>query len=118
MFSKRVRAAGFDVRFFPTPEIEHYDRNAFRDVIRHQYEFGRHHIALLQADGGLKSLCFKPGVGLLLFPAFLIALPLYVIAGCALNVWPWVKADRRHLIQWPAIQLMWMMKGIAFIEAV
>lgn len=116
-FSRRVRAAGQRIVFSPTIEIAHADREAFADVVRHQYEFGRHHYYVGHVDLGLGALCFRGWYRVLFACGFVFALPLYAAAGCWLNMRPWLRHDPRSALYWPLLQAFWLMKGVAVLEA-
>jgi len=116
-FSRRVRAAGQHIVFSPTIEIEHADRNAFADVLRHQYEFGRHHYYVGHVDAGLGRFCFRPWYRALFLCCFAVGLPLYALYGCWLNMRPWLRHDVRRAAYWPLLQLFWLAKGVAVLEA-
>lgn len=116
MLSRRVRAAGYRIHFSPKPKIIHQDREKFVDVLRHQYEFGRHHYFVLHADRGLGRIALHPAYRLAFFPAFLIVSPIYVMAGFLLNLRPWIGCKAPMLRASPAILAIWCIKAFAVLE--
>ncbi len=117
-FSNRVRNAGYRIMFSPVPEIAHKDRETFSAVLKHQYEFGRHHFYTSHMSRDLTHLCFNPLYRMVFGLGFVIGLPVYAAWGCFLNMRPWLKHDRRNLLYWPLLQVFWLVKGIAVLEAI
>jgi hypothetical protein len=116
-FSRRVRAAGHHILFSPAAEVSHFDRTTFGAMLCHQLSFGRHHYYLGHVDFGLGALCFRPWYRAAFVPAFVLALPLYAVAGCFLNIWPLLQQNRRNAVYWPLIQAVWLLKGFAVLQA-
>lgn len=116
-FSRAVRSAGHHLVFVPDAEIGHLDRNSFVDFLSHQYRFGRHHYFLGHIDLGLGDVCFKTWYRLLFLAGFVVVMPLYAFAGCLLNIRPVIAINRRAIVYWPLMQAVWLVKGIAVLEA-
>ncbi len=116
-FSRRVLKAGFEGILAPFPEILHADRERFLAFLRHQYEFGRHHYWIVHSDRGMGELCLQPLYRLVTAPLFVLAMPLYAVLGCYLNIRPWLRFDWRNSVYWPLLQCVWLVKGIAFLES-
>ena len=116
-FSRKVRAAGYSILFSPRVEINHRDREGFVDFVKHQYEFGRHHYVILHRKFGLDGICFNPLYRLIFTPAFVLALPVYSVLGCWLNMVPWIRRDPLNALYWPPLQAIWLVKGVAMLES-
>jgi len=116
-FSRKVRAAGYSILFSPRVEISHRDRENFVDFVKHQYEFGRHHYVISHRDFGLGGICFNPIYRLIFTLAFVLALPVYSVLGCWLNILPWIRRDPLNAIYWPPLQAIWLVKGVAMLES-
>jgi len=102
--------------FSSAPKVFHQDREAFIDVFKHHYAWG-HHQYFIQLGGDISPRCFHPLYRGLFALIFLPLIPLFALVGAILNSKVlWVQ-QRKDLLFFPLIYLLWLGKGCAAVEA-
>lgn len=102
--------------FSSSPRVYHDDRDSFLDVVRHHYEWG-HHQYFVQLGGDLSSRCFERWYRLLFVVVFAPLLPVFALLASLVNSKPLFLAERRRLLFFPLIYMLWLGKGVAILEA-
>ena len=113
---REFRRTGQRVLFSPTPLLIHHDRDTFRGVVWHHYQYG-HHQYFVQLGGDLSPRCFHPLYRAAFVVAFAPLLPLYALMGSVLNVLPWLRRRPWYALWYPLMYLMWVGKSVAVLEA-
>jgi GT2 family glycosyltransferase len=113
---RELRRRGESVRFARTPLIVHHDRETFRGLLWHHYQYGQHQY-FVQLGGDMSPRCFHPAYRLAFVLAFLPLLPLYALAGSVLNLAPWLLRHPGYLAWYPLMYLLWTAKGVAVLES-
>jgi hypothetical protein len=67
---------------------------------------------------GMTRLCFTPLYRLIFGLIFVVGLPFYSVLGCFLNIRPWLRHNPLSVVYWPLMQLIWLVKGFAVLEAI
>ncbi len=113
---RELRRAGRRVLLSPTPRIVHRDRESFRGLLWHHYQYGQHQY-FVQLGGDLSPRCFHPAYRAAFVLAFLPILPLFALAGSVLNLVPWLRQHPSYARYYPFMYLLWLGKGVAVLES-
>lgn len=113
---RELRKLRKGVYFSSTPRIFHQDRETFADVFKHHYAWGRHQY-FIQLGGDISPRCFNALYRGLFILVFLPLIPLFALAGSALNSKALWARERKGLWLYPFIYLLWLGKGFAVVEA-
>jgi len=112
---RELRKLKKGVFFSAVPKIFHRDRETFRDVFRHHYAWG-HHQYFIQLGGDISPRCFNPLYRGIFTLIFLPLIPLFALAGSLLNSKSLWACQRKDLLFYPLIYLLWLGKGCAVVE--
>ena len=110
-FLKRLQQTGRKIRYVTTPTVEHQDRTALRQVLRHQYRWATHTYTVRFGHLGLGTT-----LRLALACVFLIGIPFFGLAGSAINIYPWLKRHPGYAIYWPVLVGVYMFKGMGIVS--
>lgn len=113
---RELRRQGQSVRFSPRPRIVHHDRETFRGLLWHHYQYGQHQY-FVQLGGDLSPRCFRLPYRIAFVLAFLPLLPLFALAGSVLNLAPWLRAHPAYVAWYPLMYALWLAKGVAVLES-
>jgi glycosyltransferase involved in cell wall biosynthesis len=116
LLTRELRHAGHRLVRSPTPRAIHRDRETFRGLLWHHYQYGHHHY-FVQLGRDLSPRCFHPVYRAAFVLAFAPCVPLFALAGSILNVAPWLRQRPSYVLFYPLMYLLWLAKGIAVIES-
>lgn len=104
------------VYFSSTPTVFHQDRETMVDVFKHHYAWG-HHQYFIQLGSDLSPRCFNPLYRGIFVLVFFHLIPWFALAGSILNSKALWVGQRKDLVFYPFIYLLWLAKGAAVLEA-
>ena len=113
---RELRRNGASIRFSPTPRVIHHDRETWRGVLWHHYQYGQHQY-FVQLGDDMAPRCFRLAYRTVFVVAFLPLLPLFALAGSALNLAPWLRAHPSYVAWYPLMYALWAAKGVAVLES-
>lgn len=113
---RELRRGGACILFSPAPVIEHRDRETLRGVLWHHYQYGQHQY-FVQFGGGFAPRCLSRAYRAAFVLAFLPVLPLFAVAGSALNLAPWLPHRPVYALAYPFMLLLWLAKGVAILQS-
>ena len=85
-------------------------------MLWHHYQYGQHQY-FVQLGGDIAPRCFHLAYRTLFVLAFLPLLPLFALAGSALNLAPWLRTHPSYLAWYPLMYALWAAKGVAVLES-
>lgn len=110
---KALRRKGQKILFSPEPKIHHSDREDMRAFLNHQMRWAIHTYAVRFGYTRPRRL-----LRIFLFAGFLLALPLFALYASWLNIRPWLSADMRYAAYWPAVLLVFVLKGVGVLVGI
>lgn len=113
---RELRRTGQRVWFSPTPRIIHHDRETWRGVLWHHYQYGQHQY-FVQLGGDFAPRCLRPAYRAAFVPVFLSVLPLFALVGSLLNLAPWLRTRPSYLAWYPVMYALWLVKGVAVLQS-
>lgn len=116
LFIRELRRNGERVFFSHSPRIVHHDRETFRGVLWHHYQYGQHQY-FVQLGDHLAPRCFDPLYRLAFTLLFAPLVPIFALAGSALNLAPWLRTRPSYVACYPFLYLLWLAKGIAVLQS-
>jgi glycosyltransferase involved in cell wall biosynthesis len=116
LLTRELRRTGHRLLLSPTPRIVHHDRETFRGVLWHHYQYG-HHQYFVQLGSDFAPRCFHPVYRAAFVLAFVPCVPLFALLGSVLNVMPWVRQNPRYALFYPFMYFLWLAKGVAVLES-
>ena len=111
-FNRRLSAMGARMLFSSAPLVFHHDREKFRAFIAHQYRWAVHTYVVRCGN------CHNLAVRLLIAMAFVPLLPAYALAASVVNVRPLLSVSARYMLWWPALFILYALKGVGVIEGI
>jgi len=112
-FIKQLLKLKQKILFFPTPLVQHYDRETFCSFIHHQYCWGLH--AYRVRYEGIDHILSRG----LLVCLFIPSIPLFAGVATAVNVIPWFKISlRKSLAYLIPLYFLYILKGIAVAHGI
>ena len=93
--------------------IHHSDRENMKAFLNHQMRWAIHTYAVRFGYTRPKRL-----LRVFLFASFLLALPLFALYASWLNIQPWLSTDKRYVAYWPAVLLVFVLKGIGVLVGI
>jgi glycosyltransferase involved in cell wall biosynthesis len=107
-FIKRLLNLEQRILYFPTPVVQHYDREAFRSFIYHQYCWGLH--AYRVRYEGTDHVLFR----FMFVCVFTPAIPLFAAAATVINLIPWIRTSPiKSLVYVVPLYILYLLKGLA-----
>lgn len=110
---KSLRRQGQKILFTPEPMIYHSDRENIKAFLNHQMRWAIHTYAVRFGYARPRRL-----LRVFLFASFLLALPLFALYASWLNIQPWLSTDKRYVAYWPAVLLVFVLKGIGVLVGI
>ncbi|MGH6660246.1 MAG: glycosyltransferase [Rhodospirillales bacterium] len=110
---KNLRRCGETVMFFPEPVVYHSDREDFKSFLDHQMCWAFHTYAVRFGYRRPRRL-----LRAFLFAGFLLALPAFALYASWLNMTPWLARDKRYAAYWPAVFLVFVLKGFGVLVGI
>jgi len=110
---KTLRRRGETVMFFPEPVVHHSDREDFRSFLDHQMRWAFHTYPVRFGYARPRRI-FRA----FLFAGFLLALPAFALYASWLNMTPWLARDKRYAAYWPAVLLVFVLKGVGVLVGI
>jgi glycosyltransferase involved in cell wall biosynthesis len=104
------------ILFSPTPLIVHHDRETFRGLLWHHYQYGQHQY-FVQFGGDLSPRCFAVPYRIAFALAFVPALPIFALLCSLLNLGPWLRHRPAYALLYPLMYLLWVAKGVAILQS-
>lgn len=112
-FVRRLLTLRQRILYFPTPVVQHHDRETFGSFLVHQYGWGLH--AYRARYEGTDHLLVR----FLLVCVFLPAIPLFAVVATVLNLIPLVRtAPRESLVYVVPLYLLYLWKGLAVAHGI
>lgn len=116
LLTRELRRHGQTVRFSPVPCVTHHDRDTWRGVLWHHYQYGHHHY-FVQLGGDFSARCLRPAYRAAFTVVFLPVLPLFAFAGSLINLAPWLRRRPSYALWFPFMYLLWLAKGVAVLQS-
>jgi len=113
---RELRRGGARILFSPAPVIEHRDRETLGGVLWHHYQYGQHQY-FVQFGGDFAPRCLSRPYRAAFALGFLPLLPLFALAGSALNLAPWLLHRPAYALAYPLMYLLWLAKGVAILQS-
>ena len=110
---KALRRQGEKILFSPEPLIHHSDREDMRAFLNHQMRWAIHTYAVRFGYTRPRLL-----LRAFLFAGFLLALPVFALYASWLNIQPWLSTDKRYAAYWPAVLLVFVLKGVGVLVGI
>lgn len=110
---KSLRRQGEKILFSPEPVIHHSDREDMRAFLNHQMRWAIHTYAVRFGYARPRRV-----LRVFLFAGFLLALPLFALYASWLNIRPWLSTDKRYAAYWPAVLLVFVLKGVGVLVGI
>jgi glycosyltransferase involved in cell wall biosynthesis len=107
-FIKRLLKLAQRILYFPTPVVQHYDRETFCSFLHHQYCWGLH--AYWVRYEGTDRVLFR----FMLVCVFTPAIPLFAAAATVVNLIPWIRTSPiKSLVYVVPLYILYLLKGLA-----
>lgn len=110
---KDLRRRGETVMFFPEPVVHHSDREDFKSFLNHQMRWAFHTYPVRFGYTRPRRM-----LRAFLFAGFLVALPAFALYASWLNMTPWLTRDKRYAAYWPAVLLVFVLKGFGILVGI
>ncbi len=109
IFCRHVRNKGKDIGIIPNSNVHHQDRIGFKDVLKHQAEWGRHQFYTVYKYNLKNFNFFYKFIFFIFYPLFL---PIISVVFASISIKPWINYSLKYFKYFFLVYLFVFFKGI------